>query len=165
MPKIMAPTTPDKSKPSEMKATPEGLNPNGSNMFDIRDPTARNEPNGRLKAIRSNVKFLLSRRSAQVSAHPICLGTTSETADGGLSGLSLITNINITVKMIVTTNYTSMRSRKAYRNALESPSGTLENHPPTNPNEIPVPRGLATSWTAVARALSLSVNHRLAMIS
>ena len=78
----------------------DGWKPYGSNMFDIKDPTARKDPAGRPYATNRIRKFGLAFKMIKLyftDSHSYC---TSATALGGTSGFSFIDTIKTIQKII-----------------------------------------------------------------
>ena len=80
--------------------------------------------------------------------------------------MSLIMRLKMSHMPAVMKNYATRRYLNRYRKTSGpfSLSGTSLNHAPVIPYDSPAPTGPPRIYKAVARALSLSVNHLFAMI-
>ena len=91
-PVMIAPTTPE---PRSMRARDDisaGLNPNGSNKFDINAPIDRKAPNGNAKAIARRKKLQFCLKALNDCLKFRASYGTSATADGGFSGFYLMSS-------------------------------------------------------------------------
>ena len=100
-------------------------------MFDIKDPTAKKDPAGKAYVTKSKRKLGFAFRIVQLcfaESHSYC---TSETADGGLSGSSLIETTKTIQNMAVMISCVIIKFENIYRNSVLSvSSSTFKNQDP-----------------------------------